>query len=686
MKQTLLRNLLFLLLPLSVACVREPDWVNPMPGIPEAITDLIAPSTFDYATTLNRTIEIRVLDGRDVPMESIPVEIYTAPPAQGGVLITRGVSEANGVFRVELPMPIASDSVFIRTPYPGLASSYQMKLTGSHTGMTMGGETPLSDPHVVVYQEEQEPETESVAGGQSFSSRYKYMGPYDNQGVPTYKLPVRDYISQDLLDLVNNSLPESRPVPTWNPEYIAEDVVTDTRLQDSAEVFITFVHEGAGWKNAVGYYTYDMSSPPATSDDIDTLYIIYPNVSYSGSGGGMQSGDKVKLGNFPANTGIGWFLVPNGWNGSNVGNSTSIKFSNKEFNTFTNPASRSHIALLRDTQRELLLMGFEDTSRPGGDNDFNDAVFYVTANPFEAIIVEDMPETEAPEGDDQDEDGVNDDNDDYPDDPERAFNVYVPGINTFGTLAFEDLWPFRGDYDMNDLVVDYNFHLQTNTANKVVQMDATFVVKAVGASGNLGFGFVLNVPSTEIESVSGNSISGNSLTFNANGTEANQSKSVIMVFDDAHQAMGQAPGKFINTEMQSAKVALDTITVTIEFTQAQVQSALGYAPYNPFIFTGRGRGHEVHLPDFEPTDLADTQIFGTGNDDSNPGTGRYYKDNLNLPFALHMPVSFVYPVERQPIHQAHLMFSSWVQSGGLNFTDWYSGKTGYRDNSKLYTK
>jgi hypothetical protein len=30
---------------------------------------------------------------------------------------------------------------------------------------------------------------------------------------------------------------------------------------------------------------------------------------------------------------------------------------------------------------------------------------------------------------------------------------------TAGTLAFEDLWPSTGDYDFNDLVVDYDFKI-----------------------------------------------------------------------------------------------------------------------------------------------------------------------------------------------------------------------------------
>ena len=53
---------------------------------------------------------------------------------------------------------------------------------------------------------------------------------------------------------------------------------------------------------------------------------------------------------------------------------------------------------------------------------------------------------------DSDNDGVLDSDDSYPDDVERAFINFVP-VSGKNTLAFEDRWPHKGDYDMNDLVL-----------------------------------------------------------------------------------------------------------------------------------------------------------------------------------------------------------------------------------------
>ena len=90
-------------------------------------------------------------------------------------------------------------------------------------------------------------------------------------------------------------------------------------LSQEADVWLTFVHEGAGYRNALAYYEYDINNPPTTVADIDTINIVFPNTSYPGSGGDLASGSKVRLGRFSAGTGIGWALVPNGWNGVEVG-------------------------------------------------------------------------------------------------------------------------------------------------------------------------------------------------------------------------------------------------------------------------------------------------------------------------------------------------------------------------------
>jgi len=112
----------------------------------------------------------------------------------------------------------------------------------------------------------------------------------------------RETITQRMLNNIAVSLPEGKPVPTYHPEYIS-GVDTDVKLLQEGEVWITFVGEGAGYKNALGFYTYDLNNPPAAAPSASAITIIFPNVSAQGSGGGLLPGHQVYLGKYPANTG-----------------------------------------------------------------------------------------------------------------------------------------------------------------------------------------------------------------------------------------------------------------------------------------------------------------------------------------------------------------------------------------------
>ena len=51
------------------------------------------------------------------------------------------------------------------------------------------------------------------------------------------------------------------------------------------------------------------TQPPSSIPVNKNITIIFPNVSGVGSGGGLNTGDKVKLGAFSAGTSIGWILL-----------------------------------------------------------------------------------------------------------------------------------------------------------------------------------------------------------------------------------------------------------------------------------------------------------------------------------------------------------------------------------------
>jgi hypothetical protein len=219
---------------------------------------------------------------------------------------------------------------------------------------------------------------------------YKYLGDYTSNGTPKYLEIPGDVVSQETIDLISNSLPESYPVPDYNPQYISAGYDTDIKISSKADIWVTFVAEGAGFRNVLGYYTYDLNTPLTTAPNIEDITIIFPNVSALGSGGGLHVGDKVKIGTFEAGTGIGWVLLANAWSSSNekVGNALWNLYSNPILNPESDEDLQHHNVLLADPENERIILGFEDIRRDYSscDNDFNDAIFYVTANPYSAIV------------------------------------------------------------------------------------------------------------------------------------------------------------------------------------------------------------------------------------------------------------------------------------------------------------
>lgn len=281
---------------------------------------------------------------------------------------------------------------------------------------------------------------------------------------------------------------------------------------------------------------------------------------------------------------------------------------------------------------------------------------------------------------DTDSDGITDCDDDYPEDPTRAFNSY-----TTGTAVYEDLWPAMGDYDMNDLVNYYKYNVVTNAQNKVVDIIAKFYVRAVGASFQNGFGFQLdNILPSQIASVSGTEVSPGSVSLNTNGTEANQTQAVIIAWDNAENVINRAGGAFYNTLAGSPVGNSDTITVNIHFNTLLSTVVVGPPPFNPFIIKDGDRSVEVHLPDYIPTSLADPDYFGTLDDNTVPAENRYYKTATDLPWAINIPANFEYPVEYVDILLAYNHFAEWAQSGGTSYPDWYKDLPGYRNNSNIY--
>ncbi|KPM30643.1 Hypothetical protein I595_3139 [Croceitalea dokdonensis DOKDO 023] len=264
---------------------------------------------------------------------------------------------------------------------------------------------------------------------------------------------------------------------------------------------------------------------------------------------------------------------------------------------------------------------------------------------------------------DTDGDGITDSNDSFPDDADKAFEQFTPSKYGWGTIAFEDLWPFRGDYDFNDTAVNYRVVAVLNSENEAVQLDIYYEVTSDGAGLTNGFGISLeNVSPEKITLVTGTKLTENYINIGPNGLEENQTDAVVVLFDD-HEGLLNVPG-----------------LVSISFDPPITTDELGLAPFNPFLIVGKNRAHEIHLPNQPRTDLGTTMEGLPGVNQDVDGD---FKTDSGLPWAISIIHDFKVPEERVPVNQAYNFFEEWATSGGNNFADWYKDNLGYRNSALI---
>jgi len=213
------------------------------------------------------------------------------------------------------------------------------------------------------------------------NSFYPSVNPYDENGKPKNN-EGQDLLCDNLLNDFNLALPEGKDLTKVHPEYFT-NTNREIVLTKNADVSVTFVSEGASYRNSFGYYIYNVNDIPDKEDDIKAnMKIIFANASATGSGGTLNEGDRVHLGTFSAGTVIGYFVISDGWNGTKVTEGLSTLYTNKNFNK-----DKTQQALTMYSEScETLLSTFEDihTKVKTCDKDYNDLVIKTTISPMTA--------------------------------------------------------------------------------------------------------------------------------------------------------------------------------------------------------------------------------------------------------------------------------------------------------------
>ena len=284
------------------------------------------------------------------------------------------------------------------------------------------------------------------------------------------------------------------------------------------------------------------------------------------------------------------------------------------------------------------------------------------------------------------------------------YNVFVTNLgysqiqDTPYYLAFEDNWPEKGDYDMNDVVIFQESSLLVNGSGEIKQIEFHGELKAYGASYQNGFAIQLDgiLPSNVNSSLVRFEING--VVQETSAIEIGTDNVVVFITDDIGSHIQLSNNcLYYRTEANCTNSNEMKFSVTIPFINAIDENTFPVAPYNPFIFakeatyhgnliTQPGRELEIHLKNKLPTSKASETFFGQGIDATNVSANETYQSNSGLPWALAIsPGSgeeWKHPLETIEILQAYPKFQIFSESNGASEATWFSLSNA--ENSKLY--
>ena len=590
------------------------------------------PNSFDFSTT--STIQLNVK--YDVPEGyKVLFNVYFEDPFttdEGGQTVLRTditpaitrMTDENGEYHAkEIVAADHGSDVYIYTSYVGGPGLVQTTITDNVINADI--EWKLTDGIPQTRADKWDPSTE-----------YGLLGTWQTNGRPNYLDSEGELVlSASVLKTIRNTIQEGGICPQTYRQS-ADFKVDDLQGRDT-EVSVRFIGGNSSAASIFGYYCY---KDGASVKEIKAAkkYIVFPNTHTAGYYGkpiGLKGGECVKLHYidengvdkgtvFPNGVRIGWFLLNNAF--VKEGKTDKICYST----TALNGDGRTHTAAFRIN--DFVVLSFEDYT----DYDYNDVQFNVWSNPIEAIAP-DVPSVTPDPGTD--------------DDRSVAYRMTYKGI-----LAFEDNWPNKGDYDLNDVIVKYNSVLAFNTSNQVLSTEDTFTALWSGASFKNGFAYQMNTDRsnvvTEFENISDTS----------QGLDRELAKATVNVFTNALVATEN------NTKTASYKIK-NTLTTPVD------HETFGVAPYNPFIMVHENLGNnrcEVHLVNYKPTEKADMSLFHTGKDLSSPNSGVYYVAAENYPFAIQLVDAEDFSTtETESVDITYSDFIKWVKSNGSEYKDWY---------------
>lgn len=265
-----------------------------------------------------------------------------------------------------------------------------------------------------------------------------------------------------------------------------------------------------------------------------------------------------------------------------------------------------------------------------------------------------------------------------PDPTNPTYPIIVENNKEY-TYTFEDQWPLYGDYDMNDVVMTIKNRKYTlDNANKVKEFTFSIDLDAVGATKSIAAAIMFDaVPASAIsEAVLSDNNLVKSFSLSNKNIENGQEYTVVPLFDNAHAALGRSKYEPINTvNGYASNTNAKNISFTIKFaTPSLTAEAFNINKLNLFIIVegNSSKRREIHVAGYQPTKLANTDLFGGNNDASSVSGKKYYISKDNLAWGILAPTNFKWALEYTNIKVAYSKFVSWVSTGGKENQNWWN--------------
>lgn len=476
----------------------------------------------------------------------------------------------------------------------------------------------------------------------------------------TEKKDLSDIDASKLYEIQSSVINSSKDCPE---EYRAsKDLRIELKAGElGARVAISFLGGNTCWNSSLGYYFYKDGQKPNSLSEANIIMIL-PNTQDGQWANnknaakkyiGVKRGTTVKLkyytdindpstGSdlFPDGCRIGFVLACNAWEnripgfGQNDGyRAASTDNLSVDGRGMTYKTPRTAIYRYTEASKNIdaIMFSFEDHY---DDDNYSDVVFTLVSDPIEAVV--DVPSV--------DQDG----------DKQTVHTVK-------GTYAFEDLWPSRGDYDMNDVVIRSDYEKTFN--NKGIFRESFLFTTGKNVYTGLTNGMAVTLGGVAASAEIRISVKGPKDDAYSEIKDFSREGNVLLITDDVKTR--------VNT----------TYKLTADYTQPVPKGGSAI----PFIYTTTRKSlapnmrWELHLPFEKPSDKADLSFFGKGDDRSIPSENRYYIRQEMYPFAFFLSGATEQDLhkllnpenESKAIDKLYPDYGGWATSQGANNKDWY---------------